>query len=168
MDFGGTEYMVRGRGYATSLRDFRNIVVASSQDGAPVLIKDLGEAVIGPEMRRGVTDFNGGGEVVSGIVIMRTGENALEVIDRVRARIKEIEPSLPPGVKIVPVYDRTQLIHRIIDSGRETILEVVATVVFIIVIFLWHFPSALIPIVTMPAAVLIAFIPLRLFGISVR
>src|ERR1700758_3402993 len=104
----------------------------------------------------------------SGIVIMRTGENALEVIDRLRARIKEIEPSLPPGVKIVPVYDRTQLIHRIIDSGRETILEVVATGVFIIVIFLWHFPSALIPIVTMPAAVLIAFIPLRLFGISVN
>jgi len=168
LDFGGTEYMVRGRGYATSLSDFQNLVVANSKDGAPILIKDLGEAVAGPEMRRGVTDFNGGGEVVSGIVIMRAGENALQVIKGIKAKIREIEPSLPPGIRIIPVYDRSQLIDRIIHSGQETILEVVATVALIIVIFLWHFPSALVPIITMPAAVLIAFIPLRLLGISVN
>jgi Cu(I)/Ag(I) efflux system membrane protein CusA/SilA len=168
MEFGGSEYMVRGRGYAASLSDFQNLVVATSKDGVPILIKDLGEAVIGPEIRRGVADLNGRGEVVSGIVIMRTGENALQVIDAVKAKIKELEPSLPPGVKIVPVYDRSQLIHRIIRSGKETIFEVVITVALIIAIFLWHFPSALIPIITMPAAILIAFIPLRLLGVSVN
>jgi Cu(I)/Ag(I) efflux system membrane protein CusA/SilA len=168
LDFGGTEYMIRGRGYATSLSDFQNIVVANPLDGAPILIKDLGEVVAGPEMRRGITDLNGRGEVVSGIVIMRTGENALEVIERVKAKLRELEPSLPVGVKIVPVYDRSQLIHRIIHSGQETILEVIATVALIIVIFLWHFPSAVIPLITMPAAVLLAFIPLRLLGVNVN
>lgn len=168
LDFGGTEYMVRGRGYATSIEDFESIVVATPQDGAPIQVKDLGEVVVGPELRRGVADLNGTGEVVSGIVIMRSGENALQVIDRVKTRLKEIESSLPPGVKIVPVYDRSQLIHRTIDSTTETILEVVVTVVLIIIVFLWHFPSAAIPLVTMPAAVLISFIPLRLMGISVN
>jgi len=168
LDFGGTEYMIRGRGYATSLSDFQNIVVANPQEEAPILIKDLGEVVVGPDMRRGITDLNGNGEVVSGIVIMRTGENALEVIDRVKATLKKVEPSLPIGVKIVPVYDRSQLIHRIIHSGRVTILEVIATVALIIVVFLWHFPSALIPLITMPAAVLIAFIPLRQLGVNVN
>jgi Cu(I)/Ag(I) efflux system membrane protein CusA/SilA len=168
LDFGGTEYMVRGRGYATSIQDFENIVVATPQDGAPILVKDLGEVVVGPDLRRGIADLNGAGEVVSGIVIMRSGENALQVIDRVKARLKDIEQTLPPGVKIVPIYDRSQLIHRTIDSTQETILEVVVTVVLIIIVFLWHFPSAAIPLVTMPAAVLISFIPLRLMGISVN
>ena len=166
LDFGGTEYMVRGRGYATSLDDFRNIVVSSPRDGAPIRIKDLGDVVVGPDMRRGVADLNGAGEVVSGIVIMRNGENALQVIDRVKARIKEIEPGLPAGVKIVPVYDRSQLIHRTISTARETILEVIVTVALIILVFLWHFPSAAIPLLTMPAAVLLSIIPLRLLGVS--
>jgi Cu(I)/Ag(I) efflux system membrane protein CusA/SilA len=168
LDFGGTEYMVRGRGYATSIDDFQNIVVSTSADGAPIRVKDLGEVVEGPDLRRGITDLNGAGEVVSGVVIMRSGENALEVIDRVKARLKEIEPSLPQGVKIVPIYDRSQLIHATIDASQETILEVVVTVVLIILVFLWHFPSAAVPIVTMPAAVLLSFIPLRLMGISVN
>ena len=168
LDFGGTEYMVRGRGYATSIQDFQNIVVANSTDGAPIRVKDLGEVVEGPDLRRGVSDLNGAGEVVSGVVIMRSGENALEVIDRVKARLKEIEPSLPAGVKIVPIYDRSQLIHDTIDASQETILEVIVTVVLIILVFLWHFPSAAVPIVTMPAAVLLSFIPLRLLGISVN
>ena len=131
-------------------------------------VKDLGEVVTGPDLRRGVADLNGQGEVVSGIVIMRSGENALDVIDRVKARLKEIEPSLPAGVKIVPIYDRSQLIHHTISNAQETILEVVVTVVLIILVFLWHFPSASIPLVTMPAAVLLSFIPLRLMGISVN
>jgi copper/silver efflux system protein len=168
LDFGGTEYMVRGRGYATSISDFQNIVVASPEAGAPVRIKDLGEVVTGPDLRRGVADLNGEGEVVSGIVIMRSGENALEVIDRVKARLKEIEPNLPAGIKIVPIYDRSQLIHHTISNAQETVLEVVATVVLIILVFLWHFPSATIPLITMPAAVLLSFIPLRMMGISLN
>lgn len=168
LDFGGTEYMIRGRGYATSLEDFQNIAVATPEDGAPVRIKNLGEVTEGPDLRRGIADLNGAGEVVSGIVIMRSGENALEVIGRVKAKFTDMESSLPAGVKIVPIYDRSQLIHLTISSVEETILEVVATVVLIIIVFLWHFPSAAIPLVTMPAAVLISFIPLRLMGISVN
>jgi len=168
LDFGGTEYMVRGRGYATSIVDFQNILVATPENGPPIRVGDLGEVVEGPDLRRGVTDLNGAGEVVSGVVVMRSGENALEVIDRVKAKLKEIEPSLPPGVQIVPIYDRSQLIHRTINSAQETILEVVVTVVLIILVFLWHFPSAAVPIITMPAAVLLSFIPLRLLGIDVN
>jgi len=168
LDFGGTEYMVRGRGYAKSTEDFENIVVASPEAGAPVRVKDLGQVVTGPDLRRGVADLNGQGEVVSGIVIMRSGENALDVIDRVKVRLKEIEPSLPAGVKIVPIYDRSQLIHHTISNAQQTILEVIVTVVLIILVFLWHFPSASIPLITMPAAVLLSFIPLRLMGISVN
>ena len=168
LDFGGTEYMVRGRGYATSINDFENIVVSSPEAGAPIRVKDVGEVVTGPDLRRGIADLNGEGEVVSGIVIMRSGENALEVIDRVKARLKEIEPTLPAGVKIVPIYDRSQLIHRTISNAQETVLEVVVTVVLIILVFLWHLPSASIPLITMPAAVLLSFIPLRLMGISVN
>jgi Cu(I)/Ag(I) efflux system membrane protein CusA/SilA len=168
IDFGGTEYMVRGRGYANSIEDFKNIVVATPEAGAPIRVKDLGEVVEGPDLRRGTSDLNGAGEVVSGVVIVRSGENALEVISRVKARLKEIEPSLPAGVKIVPIYDRSQLIHRTIDSAQQTIIEVVATVVLIILVFLWHFPSAAVPLITMPAAVLLSFIPLRWMGISVN
>jgi Cu(I)/Ag(I) efflux system membrane protein CusA/SilA len=166
LDFGGTEYMIRGRGYATSLDDFRNIVVRSPNDGSPIRIKDVGEVSLGPDLRRGLADLNGAGEVVSGIVIMRNGENALQVIDRVKDKLKAIEPGLPPGIKVVPVYDRSGLIHRTIGTTQETILEVIVTVSLIILVFLWHFPSAAIPLLTMPAAVLLAFIPLRLLGIS--
>ncbi len=168
LDFGGTEYMVRGRGYANSIEDFGNIAVATPQDGSPIRIRDLGEVVEGPDLRRGVTDFDGTGEVVSGIVIMRSGENALDVIDRVKARIRDIQSSLPAGVKIVPVYDRSEIIHRTIESTRETIIEVVVTVVLIVLVFLWHLPSASIPLLTMPAAVLVSFIPLRMMGIDVN
>jgi copper/silver efflux system protein len=168
LEFGGTEYMVRGRGYANSIADFENIVVATPQDGTPIRIRDIGQVSVGPDLRRGIADLDGAGEVVSGIVVMRSGENALEVIDRVKAKLKEVEPGLPSGVKVVPVYDRSALIHRTISNTRQTILEIVFTVVLIILVFLWHFPSAAIPLVTMPAAVLLSFIPFRMFGISVN
>lgn len=168
LEFGGTEYMVRGRGYASSIQDFENIVVATPQDGTPIRIKDVGAVSIGPDLRRGVADLNGQGEVVSGIVVMRTGENALEVTDRVKAKLKEIAPGLPAGVKVVPVYDRSVLIHRTISTTERTIIEVVITVVLIILVFLWHFPSAAIPLITMPVAVLMSFIPFRMMGISVN
>jgi Cu(I)/Ag(I) efflux system membrane protein CusA/SilA len=166
LEFGGTEYMVRGRGYAKSLDEFQNIVLQASPDGTPIRIKDVGQVVEGPDLRRGVADLNGKGEVVSGIVVMRSGENALAVIDRVKQKIADIAPALPEGVKIVPVYDRSELIHRAISNVNTTIIEVVMTVVLIILVFLWHFPSAAIPIVTMPVVVLLSFIPFRLLGIS--
>ena len=166
LEFGGTEYMIRGRGYAQSLQDFQNIVLEASEDGTTIRIKDVGEVVEGPELRRGMADLDGEGEVVSGVVIMRNGENALEVIDRVKRKLGEIAPTLPEGVKIVPVYDRSELIHRAISSVKTTIFEVIATVALIILVFLWHFPSAAIPIITMPVVVLVSFIPLRLLGIS--
>ncbi len=166
LEFGGTEYMVRGRGYARSLEDFENIPLSVTDTGSQIRIKDVGQVVMGPDLRRGVADLDGTGEVVSGIVIMRNGENALDVIDRVKAKIKEIEPGFPAGVKLVPVYDRSELIHNTIGTVKTTILEVAITVVLIILVFLWHFPSAAIPIATMPIAVLLAFIPFRMMGIS--
>ncbi len=157
---------MRGRGYARSIHDFEEIVLTASETGIPVRIKDVGQVVMGPDSRRGVSDLDGQGEAVSGIVIMRNGENALEVINRVKSKIKEIEPGLPPGVKIVPVYDRSELIHRSISNVKTTMMEVIITVVLIILLFLWHFPSAAIPIVTIPVAVLLSFIPFRMLGIT--
>jgi Cu(I)/Ag(I) efflux system membrane protein CusA/SilA len=166
VEFGGTEYMVRGRGYASSVADFENIVVATSPSDNPIRIGDLGQVSLGPDLRRGTTDFDGNGETVSGIVVMRTGENALELINRVKAKLKEIEPGLPSGVKIVPVYDRSELILRSVSNSKQVMMEVIATVVLIILIFLWHVPSAVIPIITIPVAVLLSFIPFRMLGIS--
>jgi Cu(I)/Ag(I) efflux system membrane protein CusA/SilA len=166
LEFGGTEYMVRGHGYARSIEDFENIPLSVSDTGSQIRIKDVGQVVIGPDLRRGLADLDGAGEAVSGIVIMRNGENALAVIDRVKAKIKEIEPGFPAGVKIVPVYDRSELIHNTIGTAKTTIIEVLVTVVLIILVFLWHFPSAAIPILTMPVAVLLAFIPFRMMGMS--
>lgn len=166
LEFGGTEYMVRGRGYAKSLDEFGNIVLEAKDDGTPIRIKDVGQVVEGPELRRGVADLDGKGEVVSGIIVMRSGENALAVIDRVKQKISDVTPALPEGVKIVPVYDRSEFIHRAIDNTKSTIFQVIVTVVLIILIFLWHFPSAAIPIVTMPVVVLASFIPFRYLGID--
>ncbi len=139
---------------------------SASENGTPIRIKDVGQVVLGPDIRRGVADLDGEGEVVSGIVVMRQGQNALDVIDRVKTKIKEIEPSLPPGVKIVPIYDRSDLILRSIDNLKSTLIEVILTVSFIILLFLWHIPSALIPIITIPVAVLLSFIPFRMMGVT--
>ena len=166
VEFGGTEYMVRGHGYARSLEDFENIPLSVNDAGSQIRIKDVGQVSMGPDLRRGLADLDGAGEVVSGIVVMRSGENALDVINRVKAKIKEIEPGFPAGVKLIPIYDRSELIHNTIGTVRATIIEVLVTVVLIILVFLWHFPSAAIPIVTMPIAVLLAFIPFRMMGIS--
>lgn len=165
VEFGGTEYMIRGRGYFQSARDIEEVVL-ESQNGTPIRVRDVGQVTIGPDIRRGLCDLDGTGETVSGIVIMREGENALDVIDRVKARIREIEPSLPPGVKLVPIYDRSDLIHRAISNLKTTLIEVVLTVMLIVFIFLWHPPSALIPALTLPIAVLLAFIPFRLLGMT--
>jgi Cu(I)/Ag(I) efflux system membrane protein CusA/SilA len=166
IEFGGTEYMVRGRGYARSTADFESIVLSTSEDGTPIRIRDVGKVVLGPDLRRGVSDLDGQGEAVSGIVVMRQGQNTLDVIRGVKAKLKEIEPGLPAGVKVVPVYDRSELIERSIDNLQSTILEVILTVSLVILLFLWHIPSSVIPIITIPLAVLISFIPFRLLGIN--
>ncbi|MCJ7755792.1 MAG: efflux RND transporter permease subunit, partial [Thermoanaerobaculales bacterium] len=166
IEFGGTEYMIRGRGYAQSVEDFESIVLKASENGTPIRIKDVGQVVMGPDIRRGVSDLDGTGEVVSGIVVMRQGKNALEVIERVKAKIREIEPGLPDGVKIIPVYDRSELIHRAIDTLTSTLIEVILIVIMVILLFLWHVPSAVIPAVTIPIAVLISFIPFKMLGIT--
>src|SRR6266850_5226291 len=167
LEFGGAEYMIRGRGYLSSPKDIEETVL-TAVDGTPIRIKDVAHVVIGPDLRRGTTDLNGMGEVVSGIVVTREGSNALDVIDRVKTRLKEIELSLPQGVKIVPVYDRSELIRRAISNARLTLIEVMITVVIVIVIFLWHFPSAAIPVVTIPVTILLTFIPLHFAGVSIN
>ena len=166
IDFAGTELMVRGRGYAQSVTDFENIALTATEGGTPVRIKDVARVVLGPDLRRGTADLDGTGETVSGIVIMRHGENALAVIDRVKARLREIEGGLPSGVKVVPVYDRSELIRRSVDNVKWTLVEIMITVAAVIMMFLWHIPSAMIPVLTIPIAVLIAFIPFRLLGFS--
>ncbi len=166
IEFGGTEYMVRGRGYARSVREFEDIVLTASDNGTPIRIKDVGQVVLGPDIRRGVVDLDGTGEVVSGIVIMRHGENALDVINRVKAKIREIEPGLPAGMKIVPIYDRSDLILRSVNNLKSTLFEVIVTVAAVILLFLWHVPSAIIPMITIPVAVLLSFIPFRMIGVT--
>ncbi|MBT0665603.1 CusA/CzcA family heavy metal efflux RND transporter [Geobacter pelophilus] len=166
LEFGGTEYMVRGRGYARSIEEFGAIAVSVSDTGTPIRVRDLGSVTVGPDIRRGVADLNGSGDVVSGIVVMREGSNALEVIDRVKKKIAEIGPGLPNGLKIVPVYDRSELILRAIATLKSTLLEVIVTVMLVIFLFLRHPPSALIPAITIPFAVLISFIPLKLMGVT--
>jgi len=166
IEFGGTEYMVRGRGYANTRDDFGNIVLTATEDGSPIRVSDIGEVTLGPDYRRGVADLDGEGDVVSGIVVMRQGQNALTVIDRVKARLKELEPGLPDGVKIVPVYDRSELIRKAIDTLKWTLTEVIFTVSLVIFLFLWHPPSSVIPVITIPIAVLITFIPLKAMGIT--
>ena len=166
IEFGGTEYMVRGRGYAQSVEDFEDIVVAGGDTGSPIRVRDLGEVVLGPDLRRGVADLDGRGEVVSGIVVMRQKQNALEVIDRVKAKLREIEPGLPKGVRVVTAYDRSDLIRRAVHTLSWTIVEVILTISVVILLFLWHVPSAIIPVVTIPLAVLIAFVPFGAMGLT--
>ena len=166
IEFGGTEYMVRGRGYARSIEDFETIVVGASDAGSPIRVRDVGEVVFGPDIRRGVTDLDGRGEAVSGIVIMRQGQNALDVINRVKARLEEVAPGMPEGVRVVPVYDRSELIHRSIDTLTSTLIGVIVTVILVIMLFLWHLPSALIPVITIPVSVLISFVPFRAMGLT--
>ncbi|HSB17229.1 MAG TPA: efflux RND transporter permease subunit, partial [Bryobacteraceae bacterium] len=166
LEFSGTEYMVRGRGYAKSTDDIGNIVLLSTESGVPVRVKDVGDVVLGPDIRRGIADWNGQGDVVSGIVVMRQGENALQVIERVKAKIKDLEPGLPEGVKIVSAYDRSELILRSMENLKSTLTEEMVVVAVIIFIFLWHIPSSIIPVFTIPIAIIISFIPMKLMGVS--
>ena len=167
VEFSGREYMVRGRGYVHTLADLEKIVVGNNPaTGTPILVRDLGTATLGPDIRRGIAEHDGEGEVVGGIVIMRFGENAEKVIQRVREKITEIEPTLPPGVQIVTTYDRADLIERSLENLKGTLIEELIIVSIVIIIFLWHIPSALIPIATIPIAILLSFIPMQSMGLT--
>jgi Cu(I)/Ag(I) efflux system membrane protein CusA/SilA len=159
LEMGGAEYMIRGLGYLHSLRDLETVPVAT-KNGTPVLVRDLGTVSFGPDIREGVAEWQGEGETVGGIVVMRDGMNALNVINGVKQKLLEIKPSLPPGVEVLAGYDRSGLIHASIETLQRDLLEEAAIVSIVIVIFLFHFRSALIPILTLPIAVLAAFIPM--------
>jgi len=159
LEMGGAEYMIRGLGYLHSLGDLETVPVAT-KNGTPVLVRDLGTVTFGPDIREGVAEWQGEGETVGGIVVMRDGMNALAVIDGVKKKLAEVKPSLPPGVEVVSGYDRSGLIHASIQTLQRDLLEEAAIVSVVIIIFLFHFRSALIPILTLPIAVLAAFIPM--------
>lgn len=167
IEFSGTEAMVRSQGLVSTVEDLENAVVTYPMKGrSPILVKQLADVSIGPELRRGITDLNGQGDTVGGIIVMRQGEDAPSVIGRVKDQISEIQKSLPEGVMIKTVYDRSDLIHRAIETLKGTLIEELIIVSLVILLFLWHVPSALVPIVTIPIAVVLSFIPLLLLGQS--
>jgi copper/silver efflux system protein len=165
LELKGAEYMVRGLGYLRSLADLETVPVGA-KNGTPVLIRDLGTVSFGPDIRRGVAEWNGEGETVGGIVVMRFGMNALNVISGVKKKLAEISGSLPPGVEIVSGYDRSGLIEASIDTLKRDLIEEAIIVSLVILIFLFHFCSALIPILTLPLAVIASFIPMYYLQIS--
>ena len=165
IELSGAEYMIRGRGYIQSTKDIEAIAVGGER-GTPVLVRDIGSVTVGPDMRRGIAELNGTGEVVSGIVVMRHGENALNLIERVKQKIKEIEPSLPSGIKIVSTYDRSDLILRSIATLKEKLIEESLIVSVVIIVFLFHIPSALVVIITLPIAIIISFILMHALNLT--
>lgn len=165
VELSGREYMVRGRGYVKTVEDLEQLVL-SSEAGTPVTVKNVATVTLGPEMRRGITDLDGEGDVVGGIVVMRQGENALAVIERVKQRLKELGPSMPAGVEVVTNYDRSELILSAIETVKDKLIEEMIIVSIIILLFLWHFPSSIVPIITIPVSVALAFIPMKLMGLN--
>lgn len=165
MEISGTEYMIRGRGYVKSIGDIERIVLGF-QGGTPIYVKNVAKVSIGPEIRRGVADLDGEGDVVGGIVVMRYGENANKVINAVKEKIEEIKPTLDKGIELLVTYDRSDLIHRAIATLKHELFLEMLIVSLVIIIFLLHIPTALVPIVTLPLAVLISFIPMYFLKVS--
>jgi copper/silver efflux system protein len=165
LEIGGAEYMIRGLGYLRSLSDLETVPVAT-KNGTPVLVRDLGTVTFGPDIREGVAEWQGEGETVGGIVVMRDGMNALNVINGVKQKLQEIKPSLPSGVEVVAGYDRSGLIQTSIETLQRDLLEEAIIVSVVIIIFLFHFRSALIPILTLPIAVIASFIPMYYLHVS--
>lgn len=166
LELGEAEYMVRASGYLQSLDDFRKIPLMTSQAGVPVLLGDVARIQLGPEMRRGISELNGEGEVAGGVIVMRSGKNALETIDAVKAKLASLKSSLPPGVEIVPTYDRSNLIQRAVDNLRDKLVEEFIVVAVVCAIFLFHLRSALVAIVTLPIGILTAFIIMHYQGVN--
>jgi Cu(I)/Ag(I) efflux system membrane protein CusA/SilA len=165
LDLSGAEYMIRGLGYLRSLDDLATVAVGS-KNGTPVLLRDLGTVSFGPDIREGVAEWNGEGETVGGIIVMRQGLNALNVIKGVKQKLREIAPSLPPGVQIMPGYDRSSLIDASIKTLQRDLIEEAIIVSVVIIAFLFHFRSALIAILALPIAVLVSFIPMYWLGVT--
>lgn len=167
LEFSGIEYMVRGRGYIKNIKDLEYIPVSTNNAGTPVLLRDVANIQLGPEIRRGIAELDGKGEVAGGIVVVRFGENVLDVIERVKERIKkDISPSLPKGVKVVTTYDRSDLILRSIDTLKEEIIKLSVAVSVVCIVFLFHLPSALVVMLTLPVAIIISFICMYYLGVS--
>ena len=166
IEMGETEFMVRGLGYITSIDDLERVPVGMGPNNAPILLKDIAHIHLGPELRRGIAEWNGEGETVGGIVLMRFGENALEVIDGVKTKLEELKKGLPEGVTIHTAYDRSTLIKRAIATLKEKLLEETIVVALVILVFLLHFSSSFVAIVTLPLAVLISFIIMRAQGLN--
>jgi Cu(I)/Ag(I) efflux system membrane protein CusA/SilA len=167
VEFTGREYMVRGRGYIRSLDDIgKTVILYNAQTGTPVLVRDVATVTFGPDMRRGVGELDGKGEVVGGVVIMRYGENAQKVIERTKEKLNDLKSTLPPGVKLVTTYDRSELIDRAVDNLRHTLIEELIIVSLVIMIFLWDLRSAIVPIITIPVTVILAFIPMQWMGMT--
>src|SRR5260370_31670024 len=143
LEMTGKEYVVRGRGYIQSVGDIQNLAVATANNGTPIRVRDVARVEVGPEMRRGIAELNGEGEVTGGTVVVRYGQNVRDVIERVKAKLSELKSSLPPGVEVVTTYDRSDLIDRSIDTLRHTLIEELVIVSIVILIFLWHIPSAI-------------------------
>jgi Cu(I)/Ag(I) efflux system membrane protein CusA/SilA len=168
IELAGREFMVRGRGYTKSTADLEQVVVKVGPGGVPVLLRDVARVELGPEIRRGVADLDGQGDTVGGIVVMRHGENALQVIERLKAKLSELRGSLPAGVDVVTTYDRSTLIERAIATLKHELVLEMIIVSLVIILFLWHLPSAMVPILTIPVAVLLAFIPLYFMGVTIN
>jgi len=166
LEISGHEQFIRGRGYVKSVADLEQVVLGTGSGGVPIRVADVASVSLGPALQRGQADLNGEGITVGGIVVMRYGENALDVIDRVKDRIEVLKPSLPAGVEIVPVYDRSSLIERAIDTLKRTLTEELIVVSLVIIIFLLHLRSALVAIITLPIAILMAFIPMYYQGLT--
>ena len=161
-----TEFMVRGQGYIQGLDDVRRIALGVDASGTPVTVEDVATVQFGPEIRRGLAELNGEGEVVGGIVVVRSGENVHEVVTRVKARLAEVQSGLPEGVEVIPVYDRTVLIENSVATLREKLIEEMAIVALVCVVFLMHLRSALVAVITLPLAVLMAFIVMYVQGVG--
>ena len=166
MELGEAEYMVRASGYLQSLDDFRKIPLMTTEAGVSVRLGDVARVQLGPEMRRGIADFNGEGEVAGGVIVMRSGKNALETIEAVKAKLAKLKSSLPAGVEIVPVYDRSNLIKRAVDNLEHKLIEEFIVVAVVCAIFLFHIRSALVAIVSLPLGILIAYIVMSYQGVN--
>ena len=166
MELSEREYMVRGLGYLSGIGDIENVVIGATAAGTPIRVAELGRVTIGPASRRGITDLDGRGDAVGGIVVMRSGENARATIERVKARLADVQAGLPAGVVVRPVYDRSELIDGAVGTLRKTLVEEAIIVAVVCVVFLLHARSALVAVITLPISVLIAFIGLRAFGIG--
>ncbi len=166
VEFSGREYMVRGLGYIRNVADIEEIAVGTNENGTPIYVRDIANVHLGPDIRRGIAELNGEGEVVGGIVVMRFGENALAVIERVKEKIEEIKGSLPEGVVLVPVYDRSELILRSIDTLKEKLIEEVVIVSLVCIVFLFHFRSALVVILMLPIAILMSLVAMNYIGLN--